>query len=71
MFVDPYLMSKSVAARRERLRFHTDLEARVLAYLIERENPGSTPENRYAYLRGQADLILFLRDCAIQDSIDD
>lgn len=59
------------AQRRERLRLHVDLERRVLTYLCERENPCESPETRYAYIRGQADLIRELRRIAVSDAIDD
>lgn len=62
--------SPASALRRNRLRLHADLETRVLTYFRERENPGETPETRYAYLRGQLDLIAELRRIAISDAID-
>lgn len=58
------------ALRRDRLRLHADLELRILNYLRERENPGTSAETRYAYLRGQADLICELRRIAISDAAD-
>lgn len=65
IYLDP-----ASAERRERLRLHVDLERRILTYLCERENPGTTPETRYAYIKGQADLIRELRRCALADALD-
>ncbi len=58
------------ALRRDRLRLHADLESRVLDYLRERPNPFDDPESRYAYIKGQLDLIHELRRIAISDSTD-
>lgn len=57
-------------ARRNRLQLHANLEARILAYVRDRENPFDEPEARYAYLCGQLDLIGELRRCAVADALD-
>lgn len=60
----------AASQRRDRLRLHAYLEERVVAYLRKRENPCQTTEMRYAYIRGQLDLITQLRRFALEDSSD-